>query len=681
MSRREILQLEECLNISLKQIPFDYVNWHTATFNGYSLNNAGEINGLNLYFCRITEVPECIRDIRTIEILNLARNNIVNIPAWISTLQSLITLNLSGNAIVEIPEYTLLLKMPFSFHHLDCLNKIVLEDNPINNPPVEIISRGLDAIDEYYQMKSGDETLLNEVKILLVGDGGSGKTSIVKRIMNLGFNISECQTHGININDCTFSCDGKDINAHIWDFGGQEIMHATHQFFLSKRSLYIIVVDSRKDEKIEYWLKHVQSFGGNSPVLIVINKIDENPFHDVNRKFLQDKYETIKGFYRVSCKENIGIESLSKDIAFHLSRVELSTTSWPKKWFNLKGKLASINRDFIDYEDYETYCINEAIVSSKSQRILLRFLHDLGIFLYFDDLELTNTQVLNPIWITEAVYKIINSKLLSSSRGILYLKMMPEILTNSTKYPKGKYSYIINLMKKFELCYQLDESSILIPDLLDIQEPSFDFDYAESLRFLLKYDHLPRYIIPRLIVKMHPDIKDKLRWRTGVVLEDQNFDARAVIKSDQEDKSILISVSGFQKQEYFATILYFIREINRSFEKLEVKELVPLDDDSKLVCSYKHLLTLAKNGVRSFIPDGSEREHDVSTLLGVFQFEEDNEDQIFSVLKKIEEKIVDKESFFHEANKIIDLKPNFFGVGLNLNNLADRFLKWKKKRV
>jgi GTPase SAR1 family protein len=57
-------------------------------------------------------------------------------------------------------------------------------------------------------------------------------------------------------------------------------MHATHQFFLSKRSVYILVLDGRRDEKTEYWLKHVEAFGGGSPVIIAINKIDENPAFD-----------------------------------------------------------------------------------------------------------------------------------------------------------------------------------------------------------------------------------------------------------------------------------------------------------------------------------------------------------------------------------------------------------------
>ena len=35
----------------------------------------------------------------------------------------------------------------------------------------------------------------------------------------------------------------------MWDFGGQEIYHATHQFFLTRRSLYVLVDDTRKDDK------------------------------------------------------------------------------------------------------------------------------------------------------------------------------------------------------------------------------------------------------------------------------------------------------------------------------------------------------------------------------------------------------------------------------------------------
>ena len=136
--------------------------------------------------------------------------------------------------------------------------------------------------------------------------------------------------------ECRIKVENKEINANFWDFGGQEIMHSTHQFFLSKRSLYILVLDSRKDERTEYWLKHIQSFGGNSPVLIVINKIDENPSFDLNRNFLQKKYTFIKGFYRVSCIENRGIDDFKEKLGDQLIKVDHIQNEWSNNWFNMR---------------------------------------------------------------------------------------------------------------------------------------------------------------------------------------------------------------------------------------------------------------------------------------------------------------------------------------------------------
>ena len=58
----------------------------------------------------------------------------------------------------------------------------------------------------------------------------------------------------------------------------------------------------------------LESFGGDSPVLVVLNKIDENPSFELNRKFLQEKYPSIKGFFRISCKENRGVEAFVRKL-------------------------------------------------------------------------------------------------------------------------------------------------------------------------------------------------------------------------------------------------------------------------------------------------------------------------------------------------------------------------------
>jgi internalin A len=82
------------------------------------------------------------------------------------------------------------------------------------------------------------------------------------------FNPNESQTDGLTVREWGVHVNAKDVRLNVWDFGGQEIYHATHQFFLTKRSLYLLVANCRTSEdenRIEYWLKLIQSFGGNPP--------------------------------------------------------------------------------------------------------------------------------------------------------------------------------------------------------------------------------------------------------------------------------------------------------------------------------------------------------------------------------------------------------------------------------
>jgi len=213
-------------------------------------------------------------------------------------------------------------------------------------------------------------------------------------------------------------------------------------------------------------------------------------------------------------------------------------------------------------------------------------------------------------------------------------------MTLST-YPLDKHGYIIDLMKRFELCYELDSEMILVPDLLDIQEPTFDFDYETALKFQIDYDFLPRSIMARFIVKMNKDIKDELQWRTGVVLEHKKFKCTAIVKADNEAKRIGIWVNGEQKRDYFAVVLFNLREITESFEKLKAVERVPLPDEPRVAVSYNHLLTLEKMGIEDFVPDGATRRYKVEDLLGSIGIKTEREiiDEIWVIYNKNQTKL------------------------------------------
>ena len=62
--------------------------------------------------------------------------------------------------------------------------------------------------------------------------------------------------------------------------------------------------------------------------------------------------------------------------------------------------------------------------------------------------------------------------------------------------------------------------------------------------------------------------------------------------------------------------------------------------------------------------------YSVNELLGLVQLDERGDGQeILDILRRIDDKVTDKKSFVETANRIVDSKPNFFGLGINLNEL------------
>ena len=202
---------------------------------------------------------------------------------------------------------------------------------------------------------------LNEAKILIVGQADVGKTSLVKRLVYGTFEPNEPQTEGIIIAKWQVpGIGGEQIRLNVWDFGGQEIMHATHQFFLTKRSLYLIVLDARKGENesnLNYWLNIVQSYGGDAPIILVTNKC-EPPHHlDLNENRLTKDYSpNLKGFAKVSCKTGEGIETLQTEIAEQIRSLPHVSDLLPESYFRVKDHLATQRKDFIDYREYKKLC-------------------------------------------------------------------------------------------------------------------------------------------------------------------------------------------------------------------------------------------------------------------------------------------------------------------------------------
>ncbi|MDQ2100189.1 MAG: leucine-rich repeat domain-containing protein [Tychonema bourrellyi B0820] len=556
---------------------------------------------------QITVIPEAIGQLSNLTELSLHNNQITVIPEAIGQLSNLTGLDLSSNQIETIPE---------CLETLPKLEKLDLRRNPLPISPEVLGPVNLSedpgtpaTIFNYLrQLRSGEVLPLNEAKVLLVGQGSVGKTSLINRLTHNQYNPNQPQTDGLNITDWQITVNTKPVKLNVWDFGGQEIYHATHQFFLTKRSLYLLVCNCRTSEdenRLEYWLKLIESFGDASPVIIVGNKCDEQPL-DLNRKALRDKYPNIKAIIETSCQSGTGIDELRSAIHTEISQLKEVYDLLPLSWFQVKQRLENLDKDIISISEYASICGKENIWEETDKTQLIGLLHNLGIVLNFREHPiLQSTNILNPHWVTEGIYALLSDDALKvKTKGILTYDDLSRIL-DSTKYPSHHYRDLTELMGEFQLCFLVSHCSaptFLIPGILPKEEPEHTELEGETLEFQYHYGILPDSILSRFIVLTHEKIHNSTHWRTGVMLEyteGAEVYNIARIKSDPEDEKISIAVSGREstRRSFLSMIRDTFTKIHNSFANLEISQWVPVPgypDADPL--DYEELLGLEEMG-------------------------------------------------------------------------------------
>lgn len=574
---------------------------------------------------KIHELPLELFELINLNLISVNGVELLNIPQQIGLLENLKSFSARANNINSLPKEMMKLKN---------LESLDLQDNPLMLPFEIIANVNLPKaiLESYFASRRP----LNQAKSIFIGEGDVGKTSLIEQILHGTFDPNQAKTTGISINQWTVDnrlqtveaeppsmVNGQSsIKVNIWDFGGQEIMHATHKFFLTKRSLYLLVLDARQTQeqnRVEYWLKIIQSSSDESPVLIIGNKTDEHPL-DIDRAGLQKKYPNVVGIIETSAATGAGIEELKTAIAEQVNNLPHVRDLLPETWFTVKTKLEGLGREsnFITYDKYLELCAENEVNDETSQRTLIGFLHDLGVILYFqDDYRLSELGILNPQWVTNGVYKIINSHALFQNKGVLTSSMLDEIL-NLPEYSRGKRLSIVDMMKKFELCYDIEaDKTFLVPDLLPKDEPA-ELKFNGVPAFEYAYPVLPSSVITRFIVRMNQHIDDNCVWRTGVVLK--IGDNTALVKADIEDRKVTIAIDGLEhtRRDALSAIRYQLDEIHGSIKGLNPEKYVPVPGAiNAKPLKYEYLLKLERAGQETLLAeDGNElKEINISQVL------------------------------------------------------------------
>ncbi|WP_375472488.1 COR domain-containing protein, partial [uncultured Nostoc sp.] len=539
------------------------------------IGQLSNLSTLYLYSNQLKTLPVEIGQLSNLKELYLSANQLKALPVEIGQLSNLKKLYLSSNQLTRLPA---------EISQLFNLSQLDLMYNSLESPPPEIITKGFKAILDFCRQQLEQETdRLYEAKLLIVGEGGAGKTTLAKKIQDNKYTLQQDEntTEGIDVIKWKFLLDNnREFQVNIWDFGGQEIYHATHQFFLTKRSLYALVADTRKeDTDFYYWLNVVELLSGNSPLLIIKNEKQERK-REINERELRREFTNFQEILTTNLATDRGLPEILNKIKHYITNLPHVGIELPKTWVKVREVLEGDSREYISLEEYLNICDQHGFTKQEDKLQLSDYLHDLGVCLHFqDDDFLIKTVILKPTWGTDAVYKVLDNPQVIKKLGKFDRNDLKNIW-HENKYANMRPE-LLRLMMKFKLCYEIPSrpGTYIAPQLLSVNQPDFNWDESNNLILRYKYDFMPKGILTRFIVEMHSDIEQQtLVWKTGVVLaKDQT---RAEVIEHYNQREIKVRVAGKHKKERLAVIIHELEKIHNSYERLQYQTLVPCNCES-----------------------------------------------------------------------------------------------------
>jgi len=501
----------------------------------------------------------------SLKILNLSFNNLKNIQKLKPLLNQLNSLDISGINFKNIP-------------------RTLTE----SNDSIKAVKIWL------FEIEGNTKPNIN-VKLMINGNGNCGKSTLVHALINGKCDIEKVSTHGIEIEEWKYEEVNKEVDFHIWDFGGQEIFHGTHRLFMEAEAVWIIVFDSEteklarketlvqdrltgeqvKHQIIEFWLDETKSQKQNKKV-IVQSKKQLYPEEDTLKHKLAIDYNA--GFAHVDSKTGTGINKLRSII--HEKGLEITEYGMPmpETWIKARSYfLENLEKEpddrtkMISRKKFKELCLNEFGIRIEVIPVLLSFLHHSGVLFYNDEF-LKDTIITDQRWALAAIYKPLD-------RESEFYKNMREIFLGRVRatdiftafgedYSKEHKKLFINLMQSCGLCFELnlnktDEDDFsnrwyifpeFLPtkitqaakDLWTLAKPIF-----RTFRFNLPY--LNYYRIQAFIVKLGQKTPKEYIWRTGILLHPN--EGLILIEASISNPSIKIKIEEKAVNKWLEVIM------------------------------------------------------------------------------------------------------------------------------
>ena len=439
-----------------------------------------------------------------LSMLDMANNQLTQVPKTIFYLSQLSVLNLSGNLELTTlpPEMGLLTKL-WNLNTRGCLNL----SEPLRSMILSKTYKTCDVI-SYLNSILENSKPYTRMKLMIVGVQGIGKTSLLEQLRHegtshrrhrstpdhwgkrmgnksmgmktpKGINLS---TVGVDLYEWTyerrplrgfrdrerslsrsrmpvlqvattqsFDNDIGPITFRTWDFGGQREYYATHQYFLSKRSLYLVVWKITDGERgidsLHSWLLNIQCRAPNSPVIIVGTHYDlvkeyYPPFFSSDlQNMIRERYMTdavdadkrglprVVASLEVSAKTRYNIRLLANliyetatEMRTNGSKERLLEQKVPATYLALEEVISQLayERKVSKIEPVlhgDQYQVEVARALKERYNLVFRdhselqqatrFLHENGVMLHYDDSNLKDLYFLDPQWLCDILAHVV----------------------------------------------------------------------------------------------------------------------------------------------------------------------------------------------------------------------------------------------------------------------------------
>ncbi len=602
--------------------------WNNQVSDISPLSSLVKLTALDLWNNQISNISS-LSGLVNLTYLNLGSNQLSDISP-LSNLVNLTALDLTRNQLSD-----------FSLHflyHFPKLKSLQLFGNPIQNIPKVIFDKGVlkdafKSVKDYLEgIEKAKQVKNNEVKVILIGNGSVGKTQVAKRLaaergkfifdyiteisedifkikkskkQYFEFNKNHDSTHAISLLKKNIECEflEEGLNLTIWDFGGQDIYHATHRLFMKTRAVFLLVWDIEnevkgfhelensegekipfKNEELNYWLSYTSYFGKNSPILVVQNKIDKfdeikeiAPTYDEIAQNELKKQFPITEFIQVSAENGEGFEILENYITeIFEDNEELKRElllPLPAHWVAVRDRVRQEQQNpngkkRISFQSFVEWCKEED--AENEADTLANFFHDTGVF-YYQAKYFSGEIIINQSWAIEAVYKVLDKqsrsyKLLKQKKGILDYKIIKKVWSANSDEERELF---IDYMLSTELCFEntdnkkrytpLSERSFLIPQLLPSKSKEDILGYIESFELKpskpKKYSFLPTSVIQRFMIKAKDFSSVELMWQTGLFVEYKESKVIVEAVYEKNNHHILIYHNSAAKNDLVEVIL------------------------------------------------------------------------------------------------------------------------------